>query len=233
MAKNLSELPARTATADSDLLHINTGGGNNDYKMTRANFLSAVTTDIANLMKRGGQRTISDPDTALQWGYVYGISGSSKMPTTDYWSIVPIQYSESTNSTQLAFYVNSLYPQMWIRVQNSSGTWGTWREIYPEVQTTPTYTLGSGLSGSAQLSRYGKVVVVSLELQVPSAKSFSANDTIMTITPAPGKFTRFTASAGSDIRNFRINTSGVVTLNNAWSASASAYVLGQFTYITA
>lgn len=42
MAKNLSELPARTATSDADLIHVNTGGANNDYKQTKANFLKDV-----------------------------------------------------------------------------------------------------------------------------------------------------------------------------------------------
>lgn len=37
MAKNLTQLTARTATADSDLIHVNSGG--TDYKETKIDFL--------------------------------------------------------------------------------------------------------------------------------------------------------------------------------------------------
>ena len=45
--KNLTDLTARTATADSDLLHVNSGG--TDYKETKANFLSNITSSISSI----------------------------------------------------------------------------------------------------------------------------------------------------------------------------------------
>ena len=45
--KNLTDLTARTATADSDLIHVNSGG--TDYKETKANFLSNITSSISSL----------------------------------------------------------------------------------------------------------------------------------------------------------------------------------------
>jgi hypothetical protein len=233
MAKNLSELPARTTVADTDLLHINTGGANNDYKMTRANFLNSVTTDIANLLKRGGQRIISDPDAALQWGYVYGINGSSKMPSTGYWALFPVQYSESSNANQIAMLVNTLYPQIWVRSQTSAQTWGSWYQVYPENQTAPTVSLGSGLTGTPVVARYGKIVVVSMTLSTTAAKNFTDQDVLFTISPAPAAFTRAIVSTGGSYNCLRINTGGQATLNNAWSAASGAYILGQIVYVTA
>ena len=45
--KNLTDLTARTATADSDLIHVNSGG--TDYKETKANFLSNITSSISSI----------------------------------------------------------------------------------------------------------------------------------------------------------------------------------------
>lgn len=45
--KSLTDLTARTATADSDLIHVNSGG--TDYKETKANFLSNITSSISSI----------------------------------------------------------------------------------------------------------------------------------------------------------------------------------------
>lgn len=45
--KSLTDLTARTATADTDLIHVNSGG--TDYKETKANFLSNITSDISSI----------------------------------------------------------------------------------------------------------------------------------------------------------------------------------------
>lgn len=45
--KNLTDLTARTATAGSDLIHVNSGG--TDYKETKANFLQDVNSSISSL----------------------------------------------------------------------------------------------------------------------------------------------------------------------------------------
>ena len=45
--QSLVDLTERTATADSDLIHVNSGG--TDYKETKANFLSDVNSSITSL----------------------------------------------------------------------------------------------------------------------------------------------------------------------------------------
>ena len=44
---SLPNLTERTATASSDLIHVNSGG--TDYKETKANFLSDVNSSITSL----------------------------------------------------------------------------------------------------------------------------------------------------------------------------------------
>lgn len=55
--KNLTDLTARTATADSDLIHVNSGG--TDYKETKANFLSNITSSISSINSSLAKSSVS------------------------------------------------------------------------------------------------------------------------------------------------------------------------------
>lgn len=70
--KNLTDLTARTATAGSDLIHVNSGG--TDYKETKANFLQDVNSSISSLNSSLANNSIVDGCRVItksgNWRYV-------------------------------------------------------------------------------------------------------------------------------------------------------------------
>ena len=62
--KNLTDLTARTATADSDLIHVNSGG--TDYKETKANFLSDIKSSITSLNSSLTNSKLHNADKTFQ-----------------------------------------------------------------------------------------------------------------------------------------------------------------------
>lgn len=124
MAKNLTDLTERTTTADTDLLHINSGG--TDYKETKANFLkgelyytfdntSLLTTQVENL-----------PATATYFGVIssYGHQTETGVPTNSSYYVKATKaangyaYVEiwSTSNAETNHYINT----------QSNGTWTGW-----------------------------------------------------------------------------------------------------------
>ena len=66
--KSLTDLTERTATADSDLIHVNSGG--TDYKETKANFLSNITSSISSINSSLTQSSNTVAHNG-QSGYIY------------------------------------------------------------------------------------------------------------------------------------------------------------------
>ena len=63
--KNLTDLTARTATADSDLIHVNSGG--TDYKETKANFLSNITSSISSINSSLANSLVKNPSNIASY----------------------------------------------------------------------------------------------------------------------------------------------------------------------
>ena len=57
MAKNVTQLTARTATADSDILHVNSGG--TDYKQTKANFTKDIPHMLTDTVAAGASKSFT------------------------------------------------------------------------------------------------------------------------------------------------------------------------------
>lgn len=129
MAKNLSELPARTATADTDLIHVNTGGTNNDYKETKANFLADVRARYQN--EFSASTLITTQADALGVGTHFGrISGATPAATgvpksTNYYVDVRVY---NTNVAVIILQSVDMSERYYQR--KAAGSWsGTWTQM--------------------------------------------------------------------------------------------------------
>lgn len=83
--QNLTDLTARTTTADTDLIHVNSGG--TDYKETKANFLSDIKTTLTsvnNTVTSGtiGNQKLADDITSLN-SSLSKFKSASKTGSTD------------------------------------------------------------------------------------------------------------------------------------------------------
>lgn len=122
MAKNLTELAERTATADTDLMHINSGG--TDYKETKENF-------IKNLCKEAtfnNTSTLTSQIDALPVGNYYGFllayghQTETEMPENSNF-YVEVQKYDSNNVKAYAIVRGTGL----IRYKNGkANSWGTW-----------------------------------------------------------------------------------------------------------
>lgn len=132
--KSLTDLTARTATADSDLLHINSGG--TDYKETKANFLKGDFLHSFN-----NTSTLTSQVDALSTGtYFGGISGYGKqtktgLPVNANCYVKAQKYTSSTYSVIEIWSINNAQEQHWIIFKNN-GTWGSWEHVPARSEIT-------------------------------------------------------------------------------------------------
>lgn len=82
--QSLVDLTERTATADTDLIHVNSGG--TDYKETKANFLSDVNSSITSLNNSLTNNFVTQEFT----------KSGSKSSNTDYYDNITITKSGYT-----------------------------------------------------------------------------------------------------------------------------------------
>lgn len=123
--KSLTDLTARTATADSDLLHINSGG--TDYKEQKIDFLQGSLKQAFN-----NTSLLTTQVDALALGKIYfgdigsyGKQTETGMPFNDnaYLKVQTEPYS--TYACIEAWSVNSPHENHWIK-RKANGTWGDW-----------------------------------------------------------------------------------------------------------
>ena len=123
-AQNLPDIPERTATADTDLVHVNSGGS--DYKQTKANF----TSDLAKEISFSTSSTLTSQVDALSVGGYYGFIASyghqsaTGMPY-DVNFFVTVQKYDSNNCTVHAI-ARGTNPRKW--TINKANSWGSWIE---------------------------------------------------------------------------------------------------------
>lgn len=128
MAKKLTELTARTATAGTDLIHVNSGG--TDYKQTKADFLSNT---VARNVEFANNTTLTSQVDALDWGpytgYIAATTSTSLAATG-----MPVQ---ATYALSIYVYSNNMAIIHADAIQGvrsftrrkSNGSWGEWIEI--------------------------------------------------------------------------------------------------------
>lgn len=178
--KSLTDLTARTATADSDLLHINSGG--TDYKETKANFLQgAIHTSF------GTSSTLISQIDALPVGtYVGTISSNGHqtetgVPKNSSFYVNCYKYSASsvicyiTSFTGISeLYFKKCYGGTW----DSDWTLVPTRNEITSLNNSLTNSFVTVISASAAVTvtrnnsyRYGNVLFVGVRFNVSSAIS--------------------------------------------------------------
>lgn len=96
--------------------------------------------------------------------------------------------------------------------------------------TTCSFTKSISSLAGATIVRRGNVVTLEFGHKITNAGSYTD---IGTVSPAPIETLHFVVNIGGSWNLARINTSGVVSFNNAVSVAANAYLIGSCTYITA
>ena len=96
--------------------------------------------------------------------------------------------------------------------------------------TTCSFTKSISSLAGATIVRRGNVVTLEFGHKISNAGSYTD---IGTVSPAPIETLHFVVNIGGSWNLARINTSGVVSFNNAVSVTANAYLIGSCTYITA
>ena len=125
--QSLTDLTERSTTADTDLIHVNSGG--TDYKETKANFLSNITSDISSI-----NSSLSNKQDDLKWTMVYNQSIS---PSSTYsfsssagrlylvvfgtWNYKGVYFvnPQNGNAPQIATIINSSMASI-----SANGSWG-------------------------------------------------------------------------------------------------------------
>lgn len=121
---SLPDLTERTATSDSDLIHVNSGGS--DYKQTKANF----TSDLAKEISFSTSSTLTSQIDALNpgayYGFIlsYGHQTATGMPY-DVNFFVNVQKYDSNNCTVHAI-ARGTNSRKW--TINKANSWGSWIE---------------------------------------------------------------------------------------------------------
>lgn len=153
MAKKLTDLTARTATADSDLIHVNSGGV--DYKETKADFLQGslhIDFGVTSLLTS----QVSSLPVGCYFGSIqsYGHQTETGVPS-------------NTNYHVQAFVYNSIYRKIVLYTLNtdasyvnytySDGSWATWvenprRSEIASLNSSLTNSLIIGTPVTAQVS---------------------------------------------------------------------------------
>ena len=139
MAKNLTDLTARTSTADTDLMHINSGG--TDYKETKADFLK----DVPQTITFGTSTTLFSQIDAITtykkyFGTIasYGHQSETGVPINASFYVEAYAYG-ATTAFCIITVIGASGRSFW--AAKGSGTWGNWQEVptRSEMDTALSY----------------------------------------------------------------------------------------------
>lgn len=158
MGKKLTDLTERTATADTDLVHVNSGGV--DYKESKDNFLgNKVPRNIAF----SNTSAITTQFNNLEWGpyvgYVDASTSTAKtatgMPETGYFAISGYKYS----ANDIVVHADNLRASHSYTRRKSNASWGSWIEDpeRAEISARPTLTYTGILEHSASATVSGLI----------------------------------------------------------------------------
>ena len=221
MAKSLTDLTARTATANSDLIHVNSGG--TDYKETKENFLNELYAT---------QSAPADADTLIS-------------ATGSCWC----QGSTTANlpASSSGFYCQLVYfPRVQIAIQHAgtnnivnayfrnyaNNQWYPWRRVTLGTTGTVTVTNGSNVTGSTNFSVQGNLCVLNFTLSLAAGTytGGTSGTEIVTVAPVPQTLTRGVLLLGGDAAPVMITTAGKMFFNSTKTITSAQYLLGQLIY---
>lgn len=179
MAKNLTDLTARTATAGTDLIHINSGGV--DYKQTKEAFLSTE----AKYIEFDKNTALTDQVDALSAGVYLGKVLNSTQATTQtpangsYYVVV---YVSAANYARIELYNYQATGTTYFK-HKYSGTWtNSWTvegvQIYTQTSAS-NYTVSS--NGSVNVAR--PTSVVGKNVIAMTAYTWTANSGAFSLMP--------------------------------------------------
>lgn len=144
-AQNLPDIPERTATAGTDLIHVNSGGS--DYKQTKANFLKGDFQHIFN-----NTSALTTQVDALPVGTFFGsISAYGSQTATG----LPINANCYVKATKMSATTASV--EIWSSADvegqhyistKTSNTWGSWVHVPSRSEIT---SLNNSLTNSLKL----------------------------------------------------------------------------------
>lgn len=143
--QSLVDLTERTATADTDLIHVNSGGS--DYKQTKENFLRGnLALEFSNSSLLTAQ-VDALPVDATYFGYLwnYGHTTETGMPIN---GLSYINVKKSPNAQYSVIEAWSAYSpegEHYI-CGKSSGTWGSWTKVPTRSEIT---ALNNSLANSS------------------------------------------------------------------------------------
>lgn len=231
--KSLTDLTERTATADSDLIHVNSGG--TDYKETKANFLQG---NFYHEFAKNSSLT-SQVDALPEGGYLGKVNGGTTTVTgtpanTSYY--VEVQKSSASYaSIRLISYSAGGYA---FHKHKVNGTWASeWtQEPYREEITSLNSSLTkssvpvtpnlSGITIQANSSFEMNGIVV-LNIRATFANAVASNSSMIAV-PAP----KTTLSGGSGAVACAVNNTGFAAsvVANGFIANNGAISAGTYIF---
>lgn len=138
--KNLTDLTARTATADSDLIHVNSGGV--DYKETKVNFLQGDFNHVfANNSLLTTQVNSLPIGTYIGKIASYTHQSETGVPVNDNFYV----YAHVYSSADAYVSIRRTYGDEEYIAVKSGGTWGSWAKTPNRAEIT---SLNNSLANS-------------------------------------------------------------------------------------
>ena len=238
--KNLTDLTARTATADSDLIHVNSGGV--DYKESKADFLkgsfyyefgntSLITSQVDSL-----------PTQGTWFGRIssYGKQSETGAPENSNGDLFVQKFNGNYAVVDFHLIGN---PDLTYRICKANGTWnGSWTKLPQRSEIT---SLNSSLTQSL-LASVTKHVSISSVIRSPysvvgnivvgafvftnGANPIPTGSTILKLNDLPGNFRAtydLVMTAGGDVI-MGYTDSGSKNIKNNGTVPANATVFGMF-----
>lgn len=161
MGKNLIELDERTVTANTDFIHVNSGGVDKDFKQTKENFLQGELYHTFANDSLLTDQVDALPSMGTYIGRIasYGAQDATGAPINSHGYVFAHCY---TGNYKLIRFISIGDGREYVKTK-SNGTWSGWREIYNP--TIPNYWAvygniikSNGGQGTAEL--YGRASIV-------------------------------------------------------------------------
>lgn len=226
MAKNLTELTARTATADTDLMHINSGG--TDYKETKANFLKGdfwhVFANDTPLITQ-----VDNLPVGTWFGYILssGHQTETGVPYNASFVVKAAKYSSSYAVVTIEGLSASPNNTSYIIGKGSNG-WGSWAKSTP-TKTDITYTPNSDITVNRfSAYRIGDIVTVSFNMD--TGTSFATNANLVQLSIGAPALIDFPVMNVTDGTAFQMYMTAGGTIRNGAALASGKRLIGCFSY---
>ena len=238
--QSLTDLTARTSTADSDLIHVNASG--TDYKQTKQNFISdlaqEVTFTTSSTLTSQVNTIVSNKGAGYYFGKIasYGSQSATGVPENDNYYVEVVAWdSNNAKLTVASTSVDKVF-DLW----KGGGTWGSTWQTRP--RRTEIDSLNSSLAKSSvtatphasitanRLSAYRVGDLVTVSFNMDSGVDFATNSNLVQLgygAPALIDFTCMNVTDGTPFQLYM--TSGGMIRNGATLPSGKR-LIGCFSY---